>query len=65
MLTATDCYSSMLHCIYLIDGSQVPKESFSTRQQSLVVRTHHHIGNISLRTEGVQQQLLPVGQDKR
>lgn len=44
----------VLHCVYLIDRSQISEESFSTSQQSLVVRTHHHIANISLRTKGFQ-----------
>lgn len=47
---------------YLVDGGEVPEEVLSPLEQGLVVGTDHQIANVPVRAEGVQQQLLPVGQ---
>lgn len=47
---------------YLVRGHKVLEEALSPTEQSLILRTDDYISHVPVRAEGVQQQLLPVGQ---
>lgn len=49
---------------YLINSGEVSEEGLGATEQSLVVRTNNQIADVPLGAEGIQQQLLPVGQTK-
>lgn len=50
---------------YLIDGSEVSKETFGATEQGLIIRTNDQVTDVSLGAKRIKQQFLPVGQSKR